>query len=96
MNSFSITKELKSPLDVDGIWSFIYYSYSVKEKKATAFVRFLTSDPLLSAYQTHTFTDVTHPLTKLVRLNIGGTLVGNVAYNRNNLNGIVSRVNLLT
>ena len=96
MNSFSITKDLKSPLDADGVWSYVYYSYSVKERKATAFARFLTNDPVLSAYQTHTFTDVTHPLTKLVRLNIGGTLVGNVAYNRLNLNGIISRLNLHT
>lgn len=87
---------MKSPLDADGVWSYIYYSYSVKEKKATAFIRFLSNDPILSAYQTVTFNDVTHPLTRLVRLNIGGTLVGNVAYNRLNLNGIVSRVNLRT
>lgn len=26
--------------DIEGVWTYIYYSYSAKHKKATAFIKF--------------------------------------------------------
>lgn len=28
------------PADIDGLWTFVYYSYSAKEKKAIGFIKF--------------------------------------------------------
>lgn len=54
------------PEDFDGVWTYIYYSYSVEKKKAVAFIKF-GNDDLKKV--TH---EVLNPSTKWVRFTIGG------------------------
>ena len=48
------------PVENEGVWGYFYYSYSVKEKKATAFLKHVTDNE----FQTFTFPGVSHPPTK--------------------------------
>ena len=44
VNSASVVANLKMPVDNDGVWGYLYYSYSVKEKKATCFLKHAIED----------------------------------------------------
>ena len=44
VNNAAITKEIKMPVENEGVWGYFYYSYSVKEKKVTAFLKHATED----------------------------------------------------
>ena len=57
---------MKSPLDIEGLWSYVYYSYSVSLKRVTGFIKFGTSK-----FDTFTLSTV-HPETKQIRLIAGG------------------------
>lgn len=43
-NAAYLTKEIKMPVENEGVWGYFYYSYSVKEKKATALLKHVTDD----------------------------------------------------
>ena len=36
----SLTKDIKSPDDIDGIWTYLYFSYSHKEKQTVGFIKY--------------------------------------------------------
>ena len=44
IHSASLVGNLKMPVDNDGVWGYLYYSYSVKEKKATCFLKHATEE----------------------------------------------------
>ena len=44
VNSANVVANLKTPVDNDGVWGYMYYSYSVKEKKATCFLKHATEE----------------------------------------------------
>ncbi|CAD8155329.1 unnamed protein product [Paramecium pentaurelia] len=54
------------PEDFDGIWTYIYYSYSVEKKKAVAFIKFGSGDLIKVIHQ------VSNPSTNWVRFTISG------------------------
>lgn len=60
VNSAGVSANLKMPVDNDGVWGYVYYSYSVKEKKATCFLKHVTED----TFQIYTFNNAAHPPTK--------------------------------
>jgi hypothetical protein len=33
------------PEDIEGLWTFFYYSYSVQEKKSVGYVKYGNGDP---------------------------------------------------
>ena len=38
-NKQSISKEAKTPDDIEGVWTYIYYSYSAKIKKTCGLIK---------------------------------------------------------
>lgn len=52
---------------MDGVWTYIYYSYSSEKKKAVAYIKFGENDFKKVEHE------VTHPTTKFVRFTVGGT-----------------------
>jgi hypothetical protein len=45
-----VIKNVDHPADIEGVWTYVYYSYSTKENNAIAFIKFGDGD----------FTQVTH------------------------------------
>ena len=52
--------------DIEGVWTYIYYSYSVPLKRAVGFVKYATDEPKRIQF------DVTHPVTNFLRFVLGG------------------------
>lgn len=53
--------------DIEGVWTYIYYSYSIALKRAVAFVKYgLDSQPTRIQF------DVTHPLPIRFKFVVGG------------------------
>lgn len=57
---------IKAPADVEGLWSYVYYSYTGNEQKATGHIKF--GDKPFESFTLR----VNHPKTKEVKLIIGG------------------------
>ncbi|CAK86297.1 unnamed protein product (macronuclear) [Paramecium tetraurelia] len=62
----NIANKVNYPEDFDGIWTYIYYSYSAEQKKAFEFIKFGSGD-----FQTVTY-EVQNPSTNSVRFTVGG------------------------
>lgn len=54
------------PADIDGLWTFVYYSYSAKEKKAIGFIKFGEQEIKKVVF------DVQNPSTKYLKFTVGG------------------------
>lgn len=39
-NQANIVQNINYPVDIEGLWTYVYYSYSVKDKKAIAFIQY--------------------------------------------------------
>jgi len=61
-----VVKNINYPADIEGLWTYFYYSYSVAEKKAVAFVKYGDGEPLSAEHS------VTHNPTKYLRFLLGG------------------------
>ena len=59
-------EEISYPADIEGLWTFIYYSYSTKEKRAVGFINF--GDDVYKKI-VH---NVVHPKITYLKLTIGG------------------------
>jgi hypothetical protein len=62
-----VIKNVNYPENLDGVWTYIYYSYSAEKKKAVAYIKFGDTDIQKVEHQ------VTHPTTKYVKFSVGGT-----------------------
>jgi len=62
----NVVKNINYPNDIEGLWTYIYYSYSVVEKKATAFIKYGLTDPVNIDHA------VTHNPTKYLLFVLGG------------------------
>jgi hypothetical protein len=52
--------------DIEGVWTYVYYSYSVTLKRAVAFIKYATDEAKRIQF------DVTHPPTNYLRFILGG------------------------
>lgn len=43
-NQPNVIKNVNYPDNLDGVWTYIYYSYSAEKKKAVAYIKFGDSD----------------------------------------------------
>jgi hypothetical protein len=66
-NQPNVIKNVNYPENLDGVWTYIYYSYSAEKKKAVAYIKFGDTDIQKVEHQ------VTHPTTKYVKFSVGGT-----------------------
>ncbi|CAD8140693.1 unnamed protein product [Paramecium octaurelia] len=66
-NQPNVVKNVDYPENLDGVWTYIYYSYSSEKKKAVAYIKFGENDFKKVEHE------VTHPTTKFVRFTVGGT-----------------------
>lgn len=66
-NQPNVIKNIDYPENLDGLWTYVYYSYSVEKKKAVAYIKFGEDDVKKIEHE------VTHPNTKYVRFTVGGT-----------------------
>lgn len=55
------------PADIEGLWTYIYYSYSTDKNRAVGFIKFGSDDAIKSIRH-----DTTHPDNKYVRFILGG------------------------
>jgi hypothetical protein len=53
--------------DIEGVWTYVYYSYSVDAKRAVGFVKYANQSPKRIEM------GVQHPTTKYVKFILGGT-----------------------
>jgi len=61
-------QNINYPEDIDGLWTYIYYSYSAENKKAVAFILFGDDDTPKKAVS-----EVFNPPSKYLKFTIGGT-----------------------
>lgn len=54
------------PDDIEGLWTYIYYSYNAELNKAVGFIKYGSQDFQRVVHET------THPLTKYLRFILGG------------------------
>ena len=58
------------PADIEGVWTYVYYSYSADANKAVAFIKYGNDDIKTSVHVT------THTPTKYLRFILGGNDAG--------------------
>jgi hypothetical protein len=58
------------PADIEGLWTYIYYSYSDDKARAVGLIKYGTDDIKAIRH------DVTHPGTKRVKFILGGNDAG--------------------
>ena len=61
-NNLNVNQQIRNPTDSEGIWTYIYYSYSVKEKSAWGYLRQGSEETIKFINQR-----ITHPLSKTAR-----------------------------
>jgi len=81
-NQPNVVQNINYPADIDGVWTYIYYSYSVEQKKAVGFIKFGEDDVKKIV---HT---VTNPLTKFLKFTIGGSDSGRYP----GFNGLINQI----
>lgn len=59
-------ENINFPADIEGLWTYVYYSYSSDENKAVAHIKYGNQE-----IQTKTL-PTTHQMTKLLRFILGG------------------------
>lgn len=41
----NVIKNINYPVDIEGVWTYVYYSYSAAEKKAVGFAKYNNLEP---------------------------------------------------
>jgi len=62
----NVIQNIDYPADIEGVWTYIYYSYSDDKSRALGFIKYGNADFKSIRH------DVTHPNTKFVRFVLGG------------------------
>lgn len=61
-----MVQNVNFPEDIEGLWTFVYYSYSADENKAVAFIKYGDGDIQSITHKT------THPAVKFLKFILGG------------------------
>jgi hypothetical protein len=62
-----VIQNIEYPEDIEGVWTFIYYSYSDDVNEAVGIIKYGSAAPKAITHK------VTHSSTKFVRFILGGT-----------------------
>lgn len=62
----NVIKNINFPEDIEGLWTYIYYSYSEDKSKAVALIKYGGADIIGEKIE------VNHPDTKYVKFVLGG------------------------
>jgi hypothetical protein len=68
-NNGNVNKQVNFA-DIEGVWTYMYFSYSADQKRAVAFVKYADGQPIRVPF------DVTHPETNYLKFTLGGNDAG--------------------